>query len=87
MIPKDDIDPKNWFDVALRLRHKAIFDITYPQLHKGDIVRTIVNKSSFAKAFFCASKAPPIDDKFIKDAIKRFSPKRFENQMKKILEI
>jgi glycosyltransferase involved in cell wall biosynthesis len=45
------------------------------------------NKSSFAKAFFCASKAPPIDDKFIKDAIKRFSPKRFENQMKKILEI
>ena len=45
------------------------------------------DKYSFAKAFYLASIAPPVGDKFRKNAIKRFSAKRFENQMKKILRV
>ena len=51
MTPKDAIDPKNWLDVALQLRNKANFDKKYPELHKGDLVRTVVKKSSFTKSY------------------------------------
>lgn len=43
------------------------------------------NKDSVAKAFLHACHDLPVDESFRRDAIKRFSSSRFDNQMKEIL--